>query len=173
MPWCLESAKLTAGGYLRKNSKKELSYTPENYKYNLSRTKNLWRRNYLQSMVVQSARIECFRGNSILFPSSGGSKFWNIIWSPIHVAAHSILSLVNGGFPGQPPAQSMVVQSARIACFRGNSILFPSSGGSKFSNIIWSPIHVAAHSILSLVNGHFPGQPPAHWASSYEHLTAS
>jgi hypothetical protein len=32
--------------------------------------------------------------------------------------------------------QSMVVQSARIACFRGNSILFPSSGGSKFSNII-------------------------------------
>jgi hypothetical protein len=58
----------------------------------------------------------------------------------------------------------MVVQSARIACFRGNSILFPSSGGSKFSNIIWSPIHVAAHSILSLVNGHFPGQPPAHWA---------
>ena len=27
--------------------------------------------------------------------------------------------------------QSMVVQSARIACFRGNSILFPSSGGSK------------------------------------------
>ena len=27
---------------------------------------------------------------------------------------------------------SMVVQSARIACFRGNSILFPSSGVSKF-----------------------------------------
>ena len=26
------------------------------------------------SMVVQSARIACFRGNSILFPSSGGSK---------------------------------------------------------------------------------------------------
>jgi len=32
--------------------------------------------------------------------------------------------------------QSMVVQSARIACFRGISILFPSSGGSKFLNII-------------------------------------
>ena len=29
-----------------------------------------------QSMVVQSARITCFRGNSILFPSSGGNKLF-------------------------------------------------------------------------------------------------
>ena len=31
---------------------------------------------YVQSMVVQYDRIACFRGNSILFPSSGGSKFF-------------------------------------------------------------------------------------------------
>jgi len=28
------------------------------------------------SMVVQSARIACFRGNSILFPSAGGPKYF-------------------------------------------------------------------------------------------------
>ena len=34
---------------------------------------------YSQSMVVQSARIACFRGNSILFPSSGENmQFWQI-----------------------------------------------------------------------------------------------
>ena len=32
-----------------------------------------WRNNVV-SMVVQSARIACFRGNLILFPSSGGCK---------------------------------------------------------------------------------------------------
>ena len=29
---------------------------------------------YIYTMVVQSTRIACLRGNSILFPSSGGSK---------------------------------------------------------------------------------------------------
>ena len=35
-------------------------------------------------------------------------------------------------FQGINMEKLMVAQSARIACFRGNSILFPSSGGSKF-----------------------------------------
>jgi hypothetical protein len=48
----------------------------------------------------------------------------------------------------------MIVQSARIACFRGNSIPLPeSAGGSQHnqlnSNTTISPINVAAHNIPS------------------------
>jgi len=47
-----------------------------------------------------------------------------------------------------------VVQSARIAGFRGNWIPLPSSGGSQHnqsnSNTIISPINAAAHNIPSL-----------------------
>jgi hypothetical protein len=71
-------------------------------------------------MVVQSARIAGFRGNSIPPPSSGESQQnqtnSNAIISPINVAAHHIPSLAKRN------RSMMIVQSATIASFWKNSI---------------------------------------------------
>ena len=62
----------------------------------------------------------------------------------------------------------MVVQPARIAGFRGNSIPLPSSGGSQHnqsnSNTIISPIDVAAHNIPSLAKRNCTTEQHAHKA---------
>jgi len=115
-----------------------------------ARGSTLWRHRWQEAS-------ESFCTKTPLFGESWATK--NIAKNPQNALPDALLMSCFQNF-----AQSMIVQSARIAYFRGNSILFPPLGGSKFLNIIWSPIHVAAHSIPSLANSRFPGQPHAHWA---------
>ena len=94
-------------------------------------------------MVLQSARIACFRENSMLFPSAGGSK--------------------------QTPIPRSSVRF-RLKPDNSNSHEFelhrPSNKGTKLLLkvikaiiiiIIGSPIYVSAHSILSLANSSLHG----------------
>jgi len=111
--------------------------------------------------------LKCDKISRFVKYLSFGAKFQNITRTrPEYIVIHTRLEFFSSKKNRTPSGPTPFHTSVCTQWFCNLSELHV-FGGIQYSfllqEVIWSPIDVAAHSVLSLANGRFPGQPHAHW----------